>query len=138
MRTWASSDSYDVDGTHHFGGGRSAVHDQAHCLFLQGLHSLGDRELPHLLMRDPIDDELAHLVGHHEQLVDADPLEVAGVGAEVASDAVLEAADRLLSAEGPDEVDLVRGRLVSLQAGSATPTHKALSHHCRDGGGDKE
>ena len=76
-----------VDGAQDLGDRALVLGDEADGLVAQRRHALLDRERAQLCVRRVADDELFHLVGHGEDLVDAEPVVVTGVTAEVAADA---------------------------------------------------
>src|SRR5215211_5858606 len=70
----------------HFGNGRDAVLDLLEAVRAQGAHALRDGNLADLVRRGALDREVAHLVGHRHDLVEAGPALVAGPAAAAAAD----------------------------------------------------
>src|SRR6266700_3981577 len=86
-----TSAPYNVNGPQHLGEVGHAGFDQTPRLFLERAHTLVPRDLADLVVGGVPQDHLADRVGHRHHLVDADPLQVSGVGAEVAAGPAQEA-----------------------------------------------
>src|SRR5262245_2846514 len=79
-----------VDRADDFGQRGDVPVNEPHGLFLERAHPLRDCQPAELFLCGPSDDETLDLGGDVQQLVDADAILVAGVGAEVAAGAVPE------------------------------------------------
>jgi len=74
-----------------------------------------------LVVRGPAQDHLPNAVGDLQEFVDADPFEVAGLAAEVASRPVPEPTCRIAATECGEERALLRIRFIRLDAVRADP-----------------
>src|SRR4051812_26062882 len=79
-----------VQGAEHLVDGGDVALDQPQRLGLERDHALGHGEVAQILVRGLGDDQLLHLIADDQQLVDADPTLVAGLGAEHAALAPVE------------------------------------------------
>src|SRR5712691_3590117 len=133
--TIATSDR--VQASDEFGDRCDTVGNELHPAVPERPHALRDRELLDLVVVRFPHEKLLHLLRDEEQLVDADPVLVAGPEAEVAplslEEPLLRRAGRLLI-----ELELFDRRLVRHRAGTADPAHEPLTDDAHDRRRDEE